>query len=127
MEEKPVNDRRFLFDTNTALYFLGNQLAEPLSAGMYGLSVISEIELLAYPTLSSTEERQIRDFLSNIEIIGLRSDVKEETIALRRHNRVKIPDAIIAASAKVWGATLLTNDATLLKLAGVSATSLKLR
>ena len=127
MEPKPVNDRRFLFDTNTALYFLGNQLAEPLSAGMYGMSVISEIELLSYPTLSSTEERQIRDFISSIEIIGLRSDVKEEAIAFRRQNRLKIPDAIIAASAKVLGATLLTNDSTLLKLTGVSATSLKLR
>ena len=127
MEAITVNERRFLFDTNTALYFLGNQLAEPLSAGLYGISIISEIELLSYPTLSSTEERQIRDFLSKIEIIRLRSDVKEEAIAFRRQNRLKFPDAIIAASAKVLGATLLTNDSTLLKFPGIRATSLKLR
>jgi len=32
-----------LLDTNVALYLLGGQLAEPLPAGSYGVSVITEM------------------------------------------------------------------------------------
>lgn len=35
---------------------------------------------------------------------------RDETIRLRRKNRIKLPDAIIAASALIHGAVLLTND-----------------
>lgn len=73
------------------------------------------------------EEGDIRAFLSKIETIGLRFDVTEAAIAFRRQHRMKIPDAIIAASASVSNAVLLTNDATLLKLPGIRAMALKLR
>jgi predicted nucleic acid-binding protein len=36
-----------LLDTNVALYLLGGRLAEPLPSGSYGVSVITEMELLA--------------------------------------------------------------------------------
>ncbi|GJL60822.1 MAG: hypothetical protein NPIRA03_36790 [Nitrospirales bacterium] len=94
---------------------------------MYPISVISEIELLSYPNLSTKEEAAIRDFLSNIETIGLRSDVTETAIAFRRQHRMKFPDAIIAASASVLDAVLLTNDSALLRLPGIRAMALKLR
>ena len=124
---KAVGEGRFLFDTNAALYFLGNQLADVLPIGLYHISVISEIELLSYPNLATNEEGAIRDFLSKIETIGLRSDVTEAAVAFRRQHRMKIPDAIIAASASVLDAVLLTNDSMLLKLPGIRAMSLKLR
>jgi predicted nucleic acid-binding protein len=37
-----------LLDTNVALYLLGGQLAESLPIGTYGVSVITEMELLAW-------------------------------------------------------------------------------
>jgi predicted nucleic acid-binding protein len=40
---------------------------------------------------------------------------------------MKLPDAIIAASASVLNAVLLTNDSALLKLPGIRAMALKLR
>lgn len=98
-----------------------------LPIGLYHISVISEIELLSYPNLATNEEDAIRDFLSKIETIGLRSDVTEAAIAFRRQHRMKIPDAIIAASASVLDAVLLTNDSMLLNLPGIRAMSLKLR
>jgi hypothetical protein len=36
-----------LLDTNVALYLLGGRLAAPLPTGNYGVSVITEMELLA--------------------------------------------------------------------------------
>jgi hypothetical protein len=47
-----------LLDTNVALYLLGGRLAAPLSTGSYGISVITEMELLAWPSLTTEEERR---------------------------------------------------------------------
>ena len=54
---KAVGEGRFLFDTNAALYFLGNQLADVLPIGLYHISVISEVELLSYPNLGHQRRR----------------------------------------------------------------------
>ncbi len=48
-----------LLDTNVVLYLLGGRLANPLPSGEYFVSVISEIELLSYPSLSLEEEIEI--------------------------------------------------------------------
>lgn len=47
-----------LLDTNVALYLLGGRLAAPLPAGSYGVSVITEMELLAWPSLTTDEEKE---------------------------------------------------------------------
>ena len=51
------------------------------------MSVISEIELFSYPSLSSQEEEDIRKFLSKIEIVGLNTEIKETAIIFRRTHR----------------------------------------
>jgi len=47
---------------------------------------------------------------------GLTDDVKKETIALRRSTKLKLPDCIIAATASVLNAVLLTDDKKLLNM-----------
>jgi len=39
-----------LLDTNIALYLLGGRLEAPLPSGEYGVSVITEMELLSWPS-----------------------------------------------------------------------------
>ena len=109
----------FVLDTNVVLYLLGNRVAEPLPSGSYVLSIISEMELLSYPNLSETEEQQIRNFLGQLQIIGLSHRVKTTAIDLRKQHGIKLPDAIISATALTLDATLLTNDSRLVKLRGV--------
>lgn len=41
--------------------------------------------------------------------------------------RLKMPDAIVAASAQVFNATLLTNDQQLLTVPGVPSQSIELK
>jgi predicted nucleic acid-binding protein len=109
-----------VLDTNVVLYHLGNRLAEDLPDGPLCISVISEIELLSYPGLSPDEEQNLRSFLEKINIIELNDAVKSGAIALRRKGKLKLPDAIVLATAKALGATLLTNDLTLAKAEGAS-------
>ena len=76
-------------------------------------SVITEIELLAFPGLTSSEEVLIRSALAKVTVHGIDQNVKEEAIRLRRNARLKLPDAIIAATAICHRAVLVTNDAEL--------------
>jgi len=115
-----------LLDTNVVLYFLGGRLTNPLPSGQYFVSVITEIELLSYPSLSPDEEVQIRDFLSKITVVGIESNIKELAIALRKQYRLKLPDAIIAATAQSLNATLFTNDVRLANLSGINIQSIQI-
>jgi len=117
----------YVLDTNILLYWLGDRLENTLPKGSYLVSVISEIELLSYAGLDLDAEQQIRGFLSKLVIVGLREDVKEYTIALRKKYRLKLPDAAIAATALAMGAILLTNDEAFLKLTEISVESLLLK
>lgn len=62
-----------LLDTNVALYLLGGRLASPLPAGSYGISVITEMELLAWPSLTTEEEKRVREFLGQLVICRIDS------------------------------------------------------
>lgn len=109
-----------------SLVFLGGRLANSLPSGQYFVSVITEIELLSYPSLSLDEETQIRDFLSKITVVGIESNIKELAIALRKQYRLRLPDAIIAATAQSFNATLFTNDVRLANLAGINTQSVQI-
>jgi predicted nucleic acid-binding protein len=79
-----VMARRYVLDTNVALYLLGGLLLNPLPLGEFYLSVITEMEMLSYPTISEAEVLRIRQFLSQIEVMGVGEDVKNAAIALRK-------------------------------------------
>jgi predicted nucleic acid-binding protein len=115
-----------LLDTNAALYFLGGRLAESLP-GEICVSVITRIELLCYTQLDAAVEDQIRAFLSEIEIIDLTPEVADIATHLRKQHKLKIPDAIIVASAIHANAELLTNDRKLLRIPSVAARRLRLK
>jgi predicted nucleic acid-binding protein len=111
-----MNSPLMVLDTNIALYYLGGRLTGPLPKGVYHVSIITEMELLSYPQLSPAEEQQILNFLSELLIIGIDESIKNSAIALRKQHRLKLPDAIVAATALSLNALLLTND---LKLSGI--------
>ncbi|ACC79573.1 type II toxin-antitoxin system VapC family toxin [Nostoc punctiforme] len=113
-------------DTNVVLYFLGGRLVNPLSSGQYFISVITEIELLSYPSLSLEEETQIVDFLNKIPVVGIDNNIKKLAIAIWKQHKLRLPDAIIAATAKFLNATLFTNDVRLVNLTEINTQSVQI-
>lgn len=105
---------KFLLDTNVVIYLLGGRLRHALPQGDFGVSVITEIELLSYPALAPDDEAAARGFLDAVARHPLTDSIRDRTIALRRQYRLKLPDALIAATALDTGATLLSNDQQLL-------------
>ncbi len=118
---------KFLADTNIAIYQLQGRLAEQMPHGRYFLSVISEIELLAYPGLTLTEEKGIKSLLKTIEVVKITDAIKTETIRIKRAHNLKIPDAIIVATARILECILLTNDQQIAKSGLLETRSFPLR
>jgi predicted nucleic acid-binding protein len=69
----------YLFDTNILIYLLNNRLAENLPSGSYGYSVITEIELLSFPALTTTDVEIINNYLGNIFLMDLTEAIKQKT------------------------------------------------
>ena len=118
---------RALLDTNAILYLLGGRLADPLEPGDYYVSVISEMELLCYSSLTADAESHVRDCLSELTVVDLTPEVKKVAIDLRRQHNLKLPDAIVVASAITLDAELLTNDLQLLRIPGVRTRTLTVK
>jgi len=92
-----------LLDTNVALYLLGGRLVAPLPLGSYGISVITEMELLAWPSLTPEEENRVREFLRQVTVCELTSPIRARAVALRREQHLKLPDAVVCATAMEAG------------------------
>lgn len=106
-----MNGIDYMADTNALIYLLsGDSCMKSYLASYIGLSVISEIELLSFPGITSSEEQQIRSFIKDCTVLFLTENVKNKTIALRRSYKIKLPDAIIAATAIENNLQLITAD-----------------
>ncbi|MBK6853068.1 MAG: PIN domain-containing protein [Burkholderiales bacterium] len=71
---------------------------------------MTRIELLGFGGLTEAEELATRRFLGSCGVLLLSETVEAETIRLRRLTGLKLPDAIVLATARVAGASLLTLD-----------------
>lgn len=112
---------KYLLDTNVIIDYLQgveNQVrfVDGLKYAVRLVSLITRMELLSYPGLSENAERKIEQFLSDAVVIGLNSQVEREAIALKRANRLKLPDSIVVATACVEEALLVTRDRQMLNL-----------
>lgn len=120
-----MNGRNILLDTNVVLYVLSdiNHLAVLKGCNLY-ISFITELELLSYPAISENDKRTIRKFISKTTIIDINSIIKENTIKLRKKYKIKLPDAIISATALTNNFILFTNDKNLLKITEIKIKNL---
>ena len=116
-----------VLDTNIALYHLGGRLTVSMPNGLYHVSIITEMELLSYPNLSQTEEQQVQNFLAQLLIVGIDDLIKDMAIVLRKQHRLKLPDAIIAATAQSLDALLLTSDLKLSNITTLKTQSLPIQ
>lgn len=80
------------------------------------ISIISKIELISFPKLTTNEIRKILSFLENFQNINLTDEIALKAAEIRRKHKLKLPDAVIAATAVISNASLVSGDDVFNKL-----------
>ena len=65
-----------------------------------GISILSQIEFLAFPNLSENDGRIFQKFSEAVDVVGLDRTERaliDRIVSLRIQYRLKLPDAIIAS------------------------------
>ena len=101
-----------LFDSNILIdYLKGIDQAhtEIDDASDRNISVITWMEVQA-GAQTPAEEDVIDMFLRDFRLIGINRAIAREAIELRKQHRIRLPDAIIWATARTESALLVTRD-----------------
>jgi predicted nucleic acid-binding protein len=105
--------KKFLIDTNILIEYLSDLLPDPsynfvneTISEDFIISVINRIEVLGFPS----SDKQVEAFLDLAHQYELTKDVALKTIELRKTHKIKLPDAIIAATALVYNLGLITRN-----------------
>lgn len=109
---------KYIWDTNTAIYYLQQQFPEKaekfiddsLKESQPCISAITEIELLCWKTATDKDIDVLNKFISDCLVIELERPIKLKTAGIRKNFKIKLPDAIIAATAIVYDLTLITRN-----------------
>lgn len=106
--------KEYLIDTNTVIDYLDNKLPEKtneLFEGIYSrISVITRMELLSWPGANDEQTMVLNQFINVSEVFALEEPIILKAIDIRKTFKIKLPDAIIAATAVVNNLTLITRN-----------------
>lgn len=107
-----MSGHSFLVDTNMLIMLIdGNdRVAELLNDSVIYVSFITELELLSASGLDQSQIEIIEKLLSDCIVIDINPTIKSTAISIRRTTKVKLPDAIIAATAINLEVPVITAD-----------------
>ena len=112
-----MSGTEYLLDTNFILGMLKSTPAVTdvlntnlLLASQCAYSAVTRMELLGFPGITHDEETVIRSALEKFTYLPIDNAVEDMAIQLRRSRRVKLPDALIAATALCHDLRLLSMD-----------------
>jgi predicted nucleic acid-binding protein len=74
------------------------------------ISSITYIEALGFPFQDKQEEDRVVKFCGLFDRLFLTKEMETQTIFIRKTKKIKLPDAIIAATAMVYNLTLVTRN-----------------
>ena len=108
---------RTVFDSNILIYHLNgklNRAAEMLMQQAIEetayISTITRIEVLGWPEQSEASFHRCEELLDQFIEQPLTDNIVDRCVALRRQRRIRIPDAIIAATALSLNLPLVTRN-----------------
>lgn len=100
-----------LFDTNVLIDYLNGIDAAAQELGRYAskaISIITWMEVMA--GAAPEEEAAVRAWLQSFEVLALDEATAERAVAIRKARRIRLPDAVIWATAQVDGRLLVSRN-----------------
>lgn len=111
----------YLLDTNCLIYYFQaapelDPIFRRIEKGEVrpAVSVITVVELLGFSRLTRQDEARLQAFLEGFVVVPVDVKVAHRAADLKRRYGIKTPDAIIAATALLENACLVTRDQALL-------------
>jgi predicted nucleic acid-binding protein len=108
--------KRYLIDSNSIIDYLNGILPEEGADLLRNvvnevpvISFISKIEVLSFKSDEATE-LLLREFINSSSVIEITNDIIDATISIRKERKIKVPDAIIGATALMLDLTLITRN-----------------
>jgi predicted nucleic acid-binding protein len=105
-----------LIDSNVVIGYLDNKLPKKgmelmniIIDDVPNISVITKIEVLRFNT-SDNSYKVLQEFINECTLLELNNSVVDKTIEICKSHRIKLPDAIIAATALVNDLALITRN-----------------
>ena len=74
------------------------------------ISIITYVEVLGFRFENEEDKSAIQNLLSMIEIVKLGKSIADIAVDIRTFSKMKLPDALILATAKYLEADLITSD-----------------
>jgi hypothetical protein len=102
---------RAVFDTNILVDYLHGMLPAKAEMALYqspAISVISWLEVMVGATAQT--ERAVRAFLQSFTLLEIDAKVAERAVILRKTRHLKLPDAVIWATAQVNQCLLVSRN-----------------
>lgn len=106
-----------LIDTNILIYYFNGSLTISAKEKIteifnedFNISVISKMEFLGFNRFSAGEKREAAKFVSFANVLPLSEAIVDRTIQLKQTGKIKLPDAIIAATALCHNLNLVTHN-----------------
>lgn len=107
----------YLLDTNVVINYLdasipaqGMKLLNSIVDDEPIISVITKMETLGF-NFTSWEEQDITEtFINGCTALDINNSIVNKTIAIRKNKKMKLPDAIVAATALVYDLILVTRN-----------------
>ncbi|WP_429500657.1 type II toxin-antitoxin system VapC family toxin (plasmid) [Robbsia andropogonis] len=100
-----------LFDTNILIDYLGGISAAKKELARYdqrAISTITWMEVLV--GASAEEEKLIRAWLGTFDVLPVDNAVANRAVEIRKTRRIRLPDAIIWATAQVQSMLLVSRN-----------------
>lgn len=102
-----------LLDSNIIIYsyqpafeYLKPLVIDPANS----VSVVSRLEILGFHSIQNDEENYCNFVFQILRQLPVDDDILDKAIELRRQNRMKLADSIIAATALLYDAELVTRN-----------------
>ena len=106
-----------LSDTNIVIYLLeGDKGLAVFDVNMISISFITELELLSAKKYIKSQEEKIKEIIQKFTIYEYNNLIKQACINFRQKYTIKLPEAIVAATAFSYNLPLITADKQLSKI-----------
>lgn len=110
-----MNGNKSVLDSNVIILAFKQQVDTEKLLSLYdnfSVSIVTYMEVYAYDFQNQDEKDLIDELFANLNVIEVNQAIADQAIIYRKNNskKIKLPDAIILATARHLDAVLLTED-----------------